>query len=337
MRTLISIIACFFIFLATGMMAQEVVIPLPQGEGYSVKKEAPTPNARWELKVVGQGAPLAMQDRIILSPASFYFREIPVEVLKQQLESEEPGQPGRTGGPSPMAMQPGMEMGTMGGGARRPMGEAEEEEGFDDSIYPINRVIKPDTPADNRKIVDSFLKAYNQQLEVSPPEEPIELIIEKAAWQFWYNQMILWEEYIREQVFLKKDYESSLDQIDFTNKQTLNSSMATLANQINEEARRISAEEHRDNVQFLHRLKLRELERTDYREWLENQKELVVDFTHNWARREAGREIEIEGTVYLISEEPIDIIPRNTVNLVTEKLTPYDILNADGTLRKPLD
>ena len=342
MRTLISVITCLVIFLTAGLVAQEVIVPLPQGEGYSVKKEVASPNARWELKVVGQGSPLAMSDRIILSPASFYFRDIPIEVLKQQLE-EAPAQAGGTGQPRPMAMQAGMgrgiemEMGMMGSTSPRSPGGTTEEQGLDESVYSINRVIKPDSPADSRKLVDSFLKAYNQQIEVSPPDEPIELIIEKAAWQFWYNQMILWEEYIQEEVFLKRDYESSLDQIDFTNKQTLNASLANLANEMNEEAKQVSAKEHNENIQFLHRLKLRELKRVDYRQWLENQKELVIDFTHNWARREAGQEIEIEGTVYLVSEEPLEIIPRNTVNVVTEKLTPYDILNADGTLRKPLD
>ena len=74
-----------------------------------------------------------------------------------------------------------------------------------------------------------------------------------------------------------------------------------------------------------------------FERWLEDQKSLVVEFTQDWARKLQGQELSIEGTVYLLSEIPMDRVPKNTVNLVTDTLTPYDILNADGTLKKPVE
>ncbi len=165
----------------------------------------------------------------------------------------------------------------------------------------------------------------------------IELIIDRASWQYWYSQMALWEEFVSKEIFLKKAFTKSMDKLNFSSKDALNGSVALVANIINDDAQKTNTTDLRKNVDFLGRLELREIRRKDYKQWLEDQKQIVVEFTRNWARKENQQEITIDGTVYLLSDEPLESVPRNTVNVVSQKLTPYDILNADGTLKKPVE
>jgi hypothetical protein len=294
-------------------IAQDIVVPLPQGEGYAVKKAPPSANARWELKIINQTSP-AMGERTLLGPTSFYKRDIPEEVKKKEAEQA--------------TMQTTMPMGP------RPQGAPAAP---DYSSYPVKRFIKSDTPEDDREQVNAFIEAYNQVLLNSAPDEPIEIIIDKAAWQYWFNQMASWEEYVSKSVFLKKDYTQTTEKLDFTSLEALKNSANTLANEANAEAYKVIRSDHLRNLGFINRLDLRENRRSDYKQWLDDQKTLVVDFTHQWARKENEQEINIDGVIYLLSEQPLESVPRNSVNLVTQKLTPYDLLNADGTLKKPLE
>ena len=335
MRKFIPIMVCLFLAVIMAGNCQEVLIPLPQGEGYVIKKDAPSANARWEIKIVGQGG-FPASERIIISPESFYKRNIPPEEAAPEA------------GAAP-AQAPGYRAAPMGGRGGAPTGYGEPA-GMggpmrgqaapvapDTRSYPIRRLIKPETPEDGKAQADAFLEAYNQVLEVTPPDEPIEFIIERAAWQYWFNQMDLWQQYVQKEVFLKPAAAPKMNNLDFSNRDALNNAIAGLANEINDEAKIINAQVHRRNLEFIYRLDFRENQRSDYKQWLEDQKDLVIEFTHNWARKEEGQELNIDGTVYLLSDEPMERVPRNTVNLVTENLTPYDLLNADGTLKKPLD
>lgn len=313
MRKIIPIV--FFLgFLMIHMgIAQDVVVPLPQGEGYAVKKTPPSNNTRWELKIINQSSP-AVGERTLLGPSTFYIRGIPQEVKKQEAEQA--------------TMEAAMPMGL------RPQGTPEAP---DYSNYPIKRLIKSETPEDDRDQVSAFIEAYNQVLLNSPADEPIEIIIDKAAWQYWFNQMTSWEEFISKGIFLKKDYATSMEKLDFSGLEALKNSANTLANEANAEAYKVIRSNHLRNLGFLNRIDRRENRRSDYKQWLEDQKELVIDFTHQWARKENQQEINIDGVIYLLSEQPLENVPRNAVNLVTPKLTPYDLLNADGTLKKPLE
>ncbi|MBN1901471.1 hypothetical protein JW926_09145 [Candidatus Sumerlaeota bacterium] len=309
----IPVFLLLFLLVIHPGFAQDVVVPLPQGEGYAVKKAPPSANARWELKIINQGTP-AMGERTVVEPASFYKRDVPPEAIQSEGES---------------ASQE----------AAMPMQSQRQEapEAPDYSQYPIKRLIKSETPEHDREQVTAFIEAYNQVLLNSPPDEPIEIIIDKAAWQYWYNQMTSWEEYISKSVFLKKDFTSTMNKLDFSSLDALKNSVTTLANEANTEADKVIRSDHVRNLGFLNRLDRRENARNDYRQWLEDQKSLVIDFTHQWARKENEQEINIDGVIYLLSEKPLESVPRNAVNLVTPRLTPYDLLNADGTLKKPID
>jgi len=330
MRKSIPIMIVLFSILVSAGLAQDLTLALPQGEGYAVKKDPPSGNARWELKLFNQSSPLT-GERIILSPESFYLRAVPQGPEGQQLT------------PTPTPVRQAMYDESFG---MRSQGRSGTRPGFaspmatpavEETLYPVNRIIRPLTPDDARQQIKAFLDSYNDVLLNSQPNEPIQFIIDRAAWQYWYNQMILWEEFVEKDIFLKKAFIKSMDKLNFASKDALNISVASVANIINDEAQKVNIADRRKNLDFLGRLELRENRRKDYKQWLEDQKQIVADFTRNWARKENQQEITIDGTVYLLSSEPMENVPRNTVNVVSQKLTPYDILNADGTLKKPLE
>ena len=329
MRKSVPIIIVLFSVLLSAGLAQDLTIPLPQGEGYTVKKDPPSGNARWELKLFNQSSPVT-GERIILSPESFYLREMPQGGAQQRTPTPTPASPVMYGdiyGDTPGGR----------GRARSGPGSPMEPPPVDETVYPAKRIIRPLTSEDARQQLKAFLDSYNEVLLNSPPNEPIELIIDRAAWQYWYNQMALWEEFVAKEIFLKKMFAKSMDKLNFSTKDALNSAVALVANNIIDESQRVNTMDLRKNVDFLGRIELRENRRKDYKQWLEDQKQIVVDFTRNWARKENQQEITIDGTMYLLSDEPLENVPRNTVNVVSKKLTPYDILNADGTLKKPVE
>lgn len=307
MRKTVLCILFLLMVMTLSLSAQELVIPFPEGGGYAIKKEIPTEKARWELKVVNQQGQFGLSERTIVNPESFYAYEFPEGMQEMEFDPTDP------------------ETATM---------DAEYFERL--KTVPIRRHIQsPETDLMSVQ-VDAFLDAYNQMLRNSPADEPITLVIDKAAWQYWFNQMSLWEQYVRKEVFLETDIDTKIeDSLDFTTREALNTSVATLAEELRQEAIELSAEEHLENLMFLYRLQSRENRRKDYRQWLEDQQQLVVEFAEDYLQRQQGRKITIEGTVYLLSEEPLERAPRDAVNLVTDNLTPYDLLNSDGTLKKP--
>ena len=81
-----------------------------------------------------------------------------------------------------------------------------------------------------------------------------------------------------------------------------------------------------------------------YENWLADREAEVLKYARSWARQYEGTELEMDGTLYLVREteqtgdEAIPA-PRNSViiNIPPEQdgVTPYDLLNEDGTLKKP--
>jgi len=74
MRDIFRGIICVVLLSLTLMApSQELVVPFPQGEGYSLKKDAPSPETKWALKIVRPSGPLGASESIIVSPESFYY------------------------------------------------------------------------------------------------------------------------------------------------------------------------------------------------------------------------------------------------------------------------
>jgi hypothetical protein len=101
----------------------------------------------------------------------------------------------------------------------------------------------------------------------------------------------------------------------------------------------VDAQDHDRYFGLLNRLRERQVARDRYNEWVEDRHGLVIKFAEEWGRKFDGSEFDIDGVLYLVSEigEPEPNVPLNGRNLVIDRIvTPYDLLNRDGTLKKPL-
>lgn len=86
-------------------------------------------------------------------------------------------------------------------------------------------------------------------------------------------------------------------------------------------------------------LQTRKGAREAYKNWLQDQKDLVVSAALDWGKRQQGQVVIVDGVQYELYSPSLGLPqgegPIDTVRVVSENLTPYDILNADGSLRKP--
>jgi hypothetical protein len=59
----------------------------------------------------------------------------------------------------------------------------------------------------------------------------------------------------------------------------------------------------------------------------------ITDWRDIILNRESATELDVNGRMYLFSEQPLNRIPEEAINITTPNLTPFDIFNADGTIR----
>ncbi|MCC6547981.1 hypothetical protein IT570_12515 [Candidatus Sumerlaeota bacterium] len=103
----------------------------------------------------------------------------------------------------------------------------------------------------------------------------------------------------------------------------------------------LRAEEQRQ-TEFLKKLAgdidQRARDRDAYAEWRNNQKRIVLDYVNDWNRRYEGKVVTVAGVRYELYKP--GTVPASTTRfaniVVTDyELTPYDLLNEDGSLRGP--
>jgi len=375
MRNRIFLVAVFFVLFLSTIYSQEIAIPIPQGEGYTLKKDMTRDYNRWELKIVSPATgAMPSTERVIFSPESFYISPaqlvgvsatfsgntltqltVPLRTnvdidkypVERHIKNNEPvtipkdlieaapaaGVPSAPPTAMPSTVSPIMGMSELGPPSTGAPGTGVQAPSV---ITLPSSILNDPAKINNVLLASAFLEAYNQVLTTAPRDEPIEYVINRAAWQLWYNQTALWGKYVNKEILLNTKEPSKIEnRLDFTSRDALSGSVAVVANYLQKNARDVDEADLRENLDFWNRLEARRYLRNDYHQWLTDQKEVVAKFTKDWILNREGREVSIDGTLYLISSEPIENIPRNAVNLVTNKLTPYDLLNADGTLKKP--
>ncbi len=83
----------------------------------------------------------------------------------------------------------------------------------------------------------------------------------------------------------------------------------------------------------------REGRRLAYRNWLDDRKDMVVETAMEWGKRQQGQVVVVDGVEYELYSPaqglPQGAGPTDVVRVVTDHLTPYDLLNPDGTQKKP--
>jgi hypothetical protein len=111
-----------------------------------------------------------------------------------------------------------------------------------------------------------------------------------------------------------------------------------LYNCLSEGVRSIEDRQYRSMIELDSRLAEREIARNAYKEWREDQSKTMEALVKDWARKYDGDVAVIEGVRYeLFRPGKVPKAVMRGANVVESegRLTPYDVLDEDGILRKP--
>ena len=155
-----------------------------------------------------------------------------------------------------------------------------------------------------------------------------------AEWQFYWEQMKLWERYIQKRLFRGQALQATVKDMNFVDPGSIDAQLQDLYNSHVEQAKSVVYKYYNNYISLLSRIEDRIWEREVYRSWVERNTQKLHEFASEWLRRFTGEEIEVEGKVFLVSPQPLKNVPPGKVNIVTTNLTPYDLLNEDGTIKE---
>lgn len=158
-----------------------------------------------------------------------------------------------------------------------------------------------------------------------------------AEWQFYWEQLKLWERYIQKRLFRGQNLKASVKDMNFVDPSTIDSQLQDLYNVHVEQSQKVMYTYYNRYLSLLSRIEDRIWGREVYRSWVERNTQKLHEFASEWLRRFTGEEIEVEGKVFLVSPQPLKNVPPGKVNIVTTNLTPYDLLNEDGTIKQSSD
>lgn len=201
-----------------------------------------------------------------------------------------------------------------------------------------------------------------------PPIDPQAM----GEWYYYYQQSLAWEQYVNEEVLILKPGEPTnsynldtalqpqelymapptgpgapLPIIHFGSRETpvtmrlsavkpnsIQSALDQVSRVMEDLASQNAKKDSDRSRKFVANLDVRKERRFRYREWLNDQTTEIRKMAEDYRRRLAGNEFVIDGVQYLVSPKPLNNVPLGSRNIVTERLTPYDLLDTDGTLKK---
>lgn len=78
----------------------------------------------------------------------------------------------------------------------------------------------------------------------------------------------------------------------------------------------------------------RQANNEEYEKWIKDKRQEVSGYAETWRKLEHGETIMIGGTMFLVSKDPLETVPNQSINIIKrDRLTPADLLNPDGTVR----
>lgn len=205
--------------------------------------------------------------------------------------------------------------------------------------------------------------------QTTPPVDPIAM----GEWYYYYQQLIGWERYVADETLLLEEGENTnkydldtalggqdlylvpspdgspqlihfdLEETEMTpylsavRPSALKTAIGQMEREMRDWAEQRAEEDSERSRSFVERLDERQDRRFRYRDWLNDQATEIRKMAEDYRKRLAGEHIEIEGMEILLTREPLDNVPFRARNIVTERLTPYDLLDAEGRIIRPRD
>ncbi len=105
-----------------------------------------------------------------------------------------------------------------------------------------------------------------------------------------------------------------------------------------EGVRAIEERQNRFMVELIDRLTDRQIARAAYQDWREDQQAAMIEMVNDWARQYDGTVAVIEGVRYELfrpGEVPANVMRGANVVESEGRLTPFDVIDEDGILRRP--
>ncbi|MFP4378953.1 MAG: hypothetical protein ACLFUS_00500 [Candidatus Sumerlaeia bacterium] len=182
-----------------------------------------------------------------------------------------------------------------------------------------------------------------------------DVIRQMAEWTLFYDQLELWNQYVEESVIRE---ELDEDEQPEYNPATADSNLESMYRNLQNHAKNVSKELYKKyrnpsaaEPGLVDRIERAEKERRLYNEWLADRENEMMRFVDVWRRQYEGSEIRINDVQYLvrnIKDQPDDVnedyfrdsLPDNAVLLEVPKekmVTPFDLINEDGSLKTPDD
>lgn len=183
-----------------------------------------------------------------------------------------------------------------------------------------------------REIDKVIIRIEGGQLQLPTGADPRAF----AEWTHYYNQLRLWERFLRDDIFIG-DYDALMNEFHLPTDTSAVREVMPLIHENFLHIRDIMVGQIEDeNLDFHQRMQKRREARERYEEWRIEQQQAILEFAEIWGRRARGTEVVVEGTPFIITREKLDNPPKDRIEVVneSENLTPYDILGLDGALKQ---
>ena len=183
-----------------------------------------------------------------------------------------------------------------------------------------------------------------------------EAIRAAAEWDFYYDQLEMYDRYVREKLVPDA---TGLPELAYDATNALQERQ-DIFESFQEAAVDQSNEDSNDNRAFYERLQKREDRRIAYYQWLMHKQNEVKEWADVWARKvngtrwADGEEVRIDDWYYgtdfnsatpvlvamdnrefVVSRQPVNHLQQGQLNVISSNLTPYDIIDGNGYLKNP--
>ena len=188
-----------------------------------------------------------------------------------------------------------------------------------------------------------------QQRMSSDPAFRAETLRRMAEWTVFYDQLNLWRMYVEQHVIHDSLPKEDLPTFDPT---VVDTELPALYEKMKTHAAKITEEETNVYQDVIKKVQTTTRQQEDYKNWLDDREREIINFAEDWRHNYDGTQVSIGDTVYLVRTpkhkakldaqgRPIEeYIPTNAVviDVPQEKVvTPFDLINKDGTLKKPVE
>ena len=150
-----------------------------------------------------------------------------------------------------------------------------------------------------------------------------------AEWTYFYQQLTLWEnfvstELIKQDLLTRTSYDPRI----------IDDELVNLWQSHKDQADGLSQAQAQRVNEVLNSVSKRETARAQFQDWLQARERDIDEFAVNFDSRQKGSLLKIDGQTFIISKEPQSRIPNYSIAIVTDVLTPHDLLDDEGQLRK---